>query len=167
MTTFCRNSFDIHLQNGRQLRRRRHLRRLCCTSCICPRGHRKGCRGGKRHLHRDHRALASRVQGIDGSSLIHLKEYRYTAICTILYAIAKCDLVFFEVSQISEKEKPVPSEGVETLDAEAEGALRRRRENDVLVASSARRHTGEDELQRAGTKDNAIVTNRANYDYRN
>ena len=58
---------------------------------------------------------------------------------------------------MSEKEKSVPSTGVETADAEAEGALRRRGD-DVLVASSARRHTGEDELQGAGTKNNAILT---------
>ena len=51
-----------------------------------------------------------------------------------------------------------PSAGNETADAEAEGALRRRG-GGVPVASSARRHTGQDELQgAAGKKYNAFET---------
>ena len=50
------------------------------------------------------------------------------------------------------------SAGAETADAEAEGALRRRG-GGVPVASSARRHSGEDELQgAAGKKYNAFET---------
>ena len=50
------------------------------------------------------------------------------------------------------------SAGAETADAEAEGALRRRG-GGFPVASSTRRHSGEDELQgAAGKKYNAFET---------
>ena len=56
--------------------------------------------------------------------------------------------LFKRILQSSDEERPIRS-GVETGDAEAEGALCRR-EGNIFVTAAARRHPGEVEPQGAG-----------------